>query len=366
MQGFCSFDQLEQSFQHKLNEKKHQQASEQLHQQAKSDLQHRLENFCTRLEQLKAAYEQNGLLDDDYETLKIRLGQYRHQLKFDLDELVHRLVELRQSGSAQSLTLIDAKCGSVLDPIEQLIEDRRQQQVQELAELTLNRQQREALQQQRQTKQAELMQLIAEQENFFEASLLAIDVYTAMPDLKAIGGLETVVDALLTKINACNQSDKLINLVGTPQQKLSQMYRKALEFRNGGSLSMPDRSGKPKKPNRSRPTDTLSTPDPYADLKGKVVIFGGHTATKNQVKERLSNVTLVWCTLEEGERATQQAAAQIATADLVILLTDDAKHKTTNIAETAAKRYGKKPIRFHREGQRSLVSYIALHLKFKT
>jgi Uncharacterized protein conserved in bacteria (DUF2325) len=365
MQGFCSFDQLEQAFQHKLNEKQHQQASEQLHQQAKSDLQHRLENFCTRLEQLKAAYEQNGLLDDDYETLKIRLGQYRHQLKFDLDDLVRRLVEIRQSDSVQSLTMIDGEFGSVLDPVEQLIEDRRQQQAQELAELNLNRQQREALQQQRQTKQAELMQLIAEQENFFEASLLAIDVYTAMPDLKAIGGLETVVDALLAKINACNQAEKIINLVGTPQQKLSQMYRKALEFRNGGSLSMPERSGKPKKPNRSRP-EAPSDPDPYADLKGKVVIFGGHTATKNQVKERLSNVTLVWCTLEEGERSAQQAAAQIATANLVILLTDDAKHKTTNIAETAAKRYGKKPVRFHREGQRSLVSYIALHLKFKT
>jgi Uncharacterized protein conserved in bacteria (DUF2325) len=357
MQGFCSFDQLEQEFRAKLNNKQQQLQAEQAKQQAEADLRQRLEDFCSRLEQLQAAYEQNGILDDDYAALKTRLRQYRHQLHIELGTLTKRLLALRAADQGQT--------GTRLDQVEQLIEDRRQEQAQEEQELHLNRQQRDDLQRQRHEGKVLLLQAIAEQDNFFEASLLAIDVYNAMPDLKAIGALETVVNALLAKINECSQTSKKIMLVGTPQQKLAQMYRKALEFQNGGTLFVPAKPGKARKPARAKAADSPAPPNPYVDLKGKVVIFGGHAATKKLVKESLPKVNLVWCTLEDGERATKQAAEQIATADLVILLTDDAKHKTTNIAETAAKRVGKKPIRCHKEGQRSLLSYIALHLKFK-
>ena len=362
MQGFCSFDQLEQVFQAKLNKRQQQWQSEQAEQQAAADIRLRLTDFCTRLEQLQSAYEQNGLLDDDYRTLKTRLRHYRYQLTAELGNLTERLLELRRSPVAPTHS---PKLATGLDLVEQLIEDRRQEQDREEQELNLNRQQREDLQQQRQGQQTRLMQLIAEQENFFEASLLAIDVYQAMADLKALGVLEAVVDALLAKINYCSQTTKKITLVGTPQQKLSQMYRKALEFQQGGSLFEPSPSGKAKKATRAKGSTRMDSPDPYVDLKGKVVIFGGHAATKKQVKQGLPKVDLIWCTLEDGERAAKQAAEQIATADLVILLTDDAKHKTTNIAEIAAKRVGKKPIRCHKEGQRSLISYIALHLKFR-
>jgi Uncharacterized protein conserved in bacteria (DUF2325) len=363
MQGFCSFDQLEQAFQAKLNKRQQQWQSEQAQQQAEADLRQRLKGFCRRLEQLQAAYEQNDLLDDDYAVLKTRLRQYRYQLNAELGTLTARLLELRRSADALPEP---AEPATGLDLVEQLIEDRRQEQDQEEQELNLNRQQREDRQRQRQGQKARLMQIIDEQDNFFEASLLAIDVYHAMPDLKALGYLETVVEALLAKINQCSQTTKKIMLVGTAQQKLSQMYRKALEFQNGGSLFAPTKSGPAKKPARAKSADRPTTPDPYIDLKGKVVIFGGHAATKKQVKQNLPKVDLVWCTLDDGERAAKQAAEQIATADLVILLTDDTKHKTTNIAETAAKRVGKKPIRCHKEGQRSLISYIALHLKFRT
>ncbi len=364
MQGFCSFDQLEQTFQAKLNKRQQQWQSDQAKQQAEADLRQRLTDFCHRLEQLQAAYEQNGLAaeEEDYALIKTRLRQYRYQLNAELGCLTERLLELRRSAVVASEQPNPA---TRLDLVEQLIEDRREEQVQEEQELNLNRQQREDLQRQRQAQQTHLLQVIAEQENFFEASLVAIDVYHAMPDLKALGVLESVVDALLAKINQCSQTTKKIMLVGTPQQKLSQMYRKALEFQNGGSLFEPTNTGKAKKPARAKAGNRVDTPDPYGDLKGKVVIFGGHAATKKQVKQNLPNVELVWCTLEDGERAAKQAAEQIATADLVILLTDDTKHKTTNIAETAAKKVGKKPIRCHKEGQRSLISYIALHLKFR-
>jgi Uncharacterized protein conserved in bacteria (DUF2325) len=362
MQGFCSFAQLEQSFQAKLNKRQQQWQSEQAKQQAEDDIRQRLTDFCNRLEQLQAAYEQNGLgdEDDDYGILKMRLRQYRYQLNAEVGELTERLLELRRSALPDQ-----PETTTSLDLVEQVIEDRRQAQDQEEQELHLNRQQREDRQRQRQERQVRLMQAIAEQENFFEVSLLAIDVYQAMADLKALGVLESVVDGLLAKINQCSQTTKKIRLVGTPQQKLAQMYRKALEFQNGGSLFGPTHADKAKKPPRAKGGNHVDPPNPYADLKGKVVIFGGHAATKKQVKQNLPKVDLIWCTLEDGERAAKQAAEQIATADLVILLTDDAKHKTTNIAETAAKRVGKKTMRCHKEGQRSLISYIALHLKFR-
>ena len=175
-----------------------------------------------------------------------------------------------------------------------------------------------------------------------------------------------MVNALLNKINDCNREGKAIVIAGTPEWKLSRMYEKATKLRhqqNPPHLTLVSGGGS----NRSRATvsddrDQNETPDPYADLTGKVVIFGGQNNVKVQVEEclRQSKVNLVWCTAEDGDQWAKQTESHIAQADLVVIITGrGTPHKQTISAKRVAKNCRKPMTQCDRaSGKDSLLDHI--------
>ncbi|NJO44093.1 MAG: DUF2325 domain-containing protein [Cyanobacteria bacterium CRU_2_1] len=188
----------------------------------------------------------------------------------------------------------------------------------------------------RQGLRADLVEMIAEQEDFFSATDASIAIRGYVHDLKAIGALEEIVDALITQINTHSEEGPVARLRGSHEQTLTFIYNKALENR-----SRVDRS--PDVQPRVRHRVSEKRPNPYGLLEGKVVIFGGHDRLETAVRNRLrdSNVTLVWCTAQAGPQIAEQAESHIVSADLVLVVTGYTSHKLTDKAVQASQRAGK-------------------------
>ncbi|MBC7822995.1 MAG: DUF2325 domain-containing protein [Candidatus Parcubacteria bacterium] len=346
MQSIDPFEQFVQSYE-----------SEIVKREACLEIQQKLEHFCKKLADLQKELQRvnTPAEDDRYQQLEARVRHYRYQLNYELPKLAENLLENRQAHPQETI-----------DWIGQIIEERRQQQAREEADTQLRRRDREELQRCRREKKRQLLATIAEQDDYYEASDLAIEIHYAKEDLKSLEALEEVVNALLNKINDCNREGKPIVIAGTPEWKLSRMYEKATKLRQQKHpplLTLVPSGGS----TRSRSTasddcDESDEPDPYADLSGKVVIFGGQNNVKVQVEEclRQSKVNLVWCTAEDGDQWAKQTESHIAQADLVMIITGrGTPHKQTINAKRAAKNLRKPLTQCDRaSGKDSLLEHI--------
>ncbi|HEY9640966.1 MAG TPA: DUF2325 domain-containing protein [Coleofasciculaceae cyanobacterium] len=183
---------------------------------------------------------------------------------------------------------------------------------------------------------ADLLEMISEQEDFFSATDASIAVRGYAHDLKAIGCLEEVVDALITQINDHSEEGPVARLRGSHEQTLTFIYNKALENR-----SRVERA--PDVQPRVRHRTSEKRPNPYGSLEGKVVIFGGHDRLETIIRNRLrdSEVDLIWCTAQAGPQIAGQAESHIQTADLILIITGYTSHKLTDKAVQAAQRAAK-------------------------
>jgi vacuolar-type H+-ATPase subunit I/STV1 len=188
----------------------------------------------------------------------------------------------------------------------------------------------------RQGLKADLMEMISEQTDFYSATDTSIAIRVHVHDLKAINSLEEVVDALILQINTHSEEGPVARLRGSHEQTLSFIYNKALENR-----ARVDRA--PDVQPRVRHRTSEKRPNPYSQLEGKVVIFGGHDRLETSVRNRLreANVNLVWCTAQAGPQLAEQAESHIHKADLVLIVTGYTSHKLTDKAMQAAQRAGK-------------------------
>jgi hypothetical protein len=188
----------------------------------------------------------------------------------------------------------------------------------------------------RQALKQDLLDMILEQEDFYSATDAAIAIRAYLHDLKAIGALEEVVDALIAQINLQSEEGPVARLRGSHEQTLTFIYNKALENR-----SRVERA--PDVQPRVRHRSSEKRPNPYGALAGKVVIFGGHDRLETAIRNRLrdTGVDLVWCTAQAGPQLAEQTESHIATADLVLIVTGYTSHKLTDKAIQAAQRLGK-------------------------
>ncbi|MDX2212716.1 MAG: DUF2325 domain-containing protein, partial [Oculatellaceae cyanobacterium bins.114] len=206
----------------------------------------------------------------------------------------------------------------------------------------------------------DLLDMVAEQTDFFSATDAAIAVRGYMNDLKAIGALEEVVEALINQINSNSEEGPVARLRGTHEQTLIFIYNKALENR-----ARVERSNEVQPKVRHRTSE--KRPNPYVNLEGKVVIFGGHDRLETAIRNRLrdSSVTLVWCTAQSGPQIAEQAESHISTADLILIITGYTSHKLTDKAMQAAQRCGKSPEMINTTGVIRVLEAIEYGLKTK-
>ncbi len=204
----------------------------------------------------------------------------------------------------------------------------------------------------------DLMEMILEQQDFYSATDAAVPVRSHLQDLKEIGALEEVVDALINQINAHSSEGPVAKLRGSHEQTLNFIYDKAME--NRSRVERP-----PNVQPRTRHRTSEKQPNPYTQLEGKVVVFGGHDRLETAVRNRLrdSNVTLVWCTAQSGLQIAEQGENHIYNADMVIVITGYASHALTEKAMQAAERAGITPEMINTTGMTRVLETIEYGLK---
>ncbi|NJL00337.1 MAG: DUF2325 domain-containing protein [Spirulinaceae cyanobacterium RM2_2_10] len=228
-------------------------------------------------------------------------------------------------------------------------------------ESLLNEQLNEHLVQWRQELKADLLETIAEQQDFFSATDAAVTVRDFVTDLQAINALEEVVEALIDRINALSDRGPVARLQYSHEQTLDFIYDKALENRSRASRPTEVRA-------RVRHRSHVKRPNPYGELSGKVVIFGGHDRLKTSVQNRLrcSEVDLSWCTAQDGLQMAQQIEARINSADLILIVTGYASHPLTEKAGQMAQKVGKTPQMINTTGMTRILEAIEYGLKVQS
>lgn len=228
-------------------------------------------------------------------------------------------------------------------------------------ERLLDERQSEQTRRWREELKADLLEMIGEQRDFFSATDAAIAIKGYVIDLKAIGALEEVVEALMLQINTHSKEGPVARLRDNNYElTLNFIYNKALENR-----SRVDRSADVQPRTRHRSSE--KQPKPYTSLAGKVVIFGGHDRLETAVRNRLrdSNVNLIWCTAQGGPQLAEQGESHVPTADLVLIITGYASHKLTDKAMQAMQRCGKTPQMINTTGMTRILEAIEYGLKAK-
>lgn len=303
-------DELENSIHDLLSLAKIELEEKRLQQQRETQVQQEISRIKQRLEPLLEQVETmlQQLAADDFSESATRL------------KLEEKAADLRQRLADAPLLAAQAIDRQMILNEERLLDER-------LAEQT-NRW--------RQALRIDLLEMITEQTDFFSATDASIAIRAYVHDLKAIGALEEVVDALIVQINTHSEEGPVARLRGSHEQTLSFIYNKALENR-----ARVDRA--PDVQPRIRHRSSEKRPNPYGLLEGKVVIFGGHDRLETAVRNRLrdAEVNLVWCTAQAGPQIAEQAETHVANADLVLVLTGYTSHKLTDKALQAAQRAGK-------------------------
>ncbi len=325
-------DQLETSVQDLLSAAKLELEAKRLEQQRDQHVQRAVSEIQKRLEPLLQEIEQ---ILHQFEGMSIEDSQTRSKLEEKAADLRRQLEE------APVLAAQIADRQLILNE-ERLLDERLLEQTNQW----------------RYELKADLLDMIAEQEDFYSATDAAIAIRAYIQDLKAINALEEVVDALILQINTHSKEGPVAKLRGSYEQTLNFIYDKALENRARVELS---RNVQP----RTRHRLSEKRPNPYNDLEGKIVVFGGHDRMANAVKNRLrdSDVNLIWCTVQDGLQMAQQIESHIANADLVLIITGYASHSLTEKAMQAAQRVGKSPEMINTTGMTKVLEAIEYNLK---
>jgi hypothetical protein len=207
---------------------------------------------------------------------------------------------------------------------------------------------------------ADLLEMIEEQHDFFSATDASIAVRGYANDLKAVGYLEEVVEALIDQINSHSEEGPVARLRGSHEQTLTFIYNKALENR-----SRVDRAPDVQPTTRHRKSE--KRPALYTDRGGKVLVFGGHDRLQTAVKNRLrdSAINLMWYTEQDGLQLAAQGESQIAGGDLIIIVTGYASHSLTERAIEACRRANKTYEIVNTTGMTRLLEVIESGLKAK-
>ncbi|HIK55069.1 MAG TPA: DUF2325 domain-containing protein [Synechococcales cyanobacterium M55_K2018_004] len=308
-----------------LEEKKLQQQRDEQIQQKIIEIQKRLKPLLEQTEQMLSQFDPNDFSDSvTRRKLEDKAAELRQKLE-DAPQLATQLVD-RQ----------------VILNEERLLDERLAEQAARW---------RHAL-------KDDILDMIREQQDFYSATDAAVAIRGYMADLKAIGALEEVVEALIAQINANSEEGPVARLRGTHEQTLNFIYNKALENR-----ARVERS--PDVQPRVRHRTSEKRPNPYAQLEGKVVIFGGHDRLETAVRNRLrdANVTLIWCTAQAGPQIAEQAESHISSADLILVMTGYTSHKLTEKALQAAERAGKSPEMINTTGVIRILEAIEYGLK---
>ncbi|NJK60192.1 MAG: DUF2325 domain-containing protein [Oscillatoriales cyanobacterium SM2_1_8] len=303
-------DNLEQSVERLLAQAREDLEKEKLRQQRERQIQEfveqiesRLQPLLTKVEAALATLDASGM--DNPKT--------RQQLEEKAAEIRQELAEApaKAQEHAEKQFLLQE---------DRLVEEREAQEVERW----------------RHQLKADLLEMIAEQTDFYSATDAAIAIKGHVSDLKAVGGLEEVVEALMHQINTNSETEgPVARLRGSHEQTLTFIYNKALENR-----SRVDRPPNVQPATRHRKSERK--PSLYTDLEGKVLVFGGHDRLESAVRNRLrdSTVYLVWATEQGGLQLAAQAESQIPSADLVLIVTGYASHSLTERAIESCKRCG--------------------------
>jgi hypothetical protein len=205
---------------------------------------------------------------------------------------------------------------------------------------------------------ADLLDMIYEQQDFFSATDAAIAIKPYVPDLKAINALEEVVEALMNQINRHSGEGPVAKLKGTYENTINFIYNKAME--NRSKVERPPNVQASVKHRKSEKRPVF-----YADLSGKVLVFGGHDRLHTAVKNRLrhSEVELVWYTEQDGLQMASQGESQVSSADLILIITGYASHSLTERAMEACRKANKSYEIVNTTGMTSVLQVIEAGLK---
>jgi hypothetical protein len=286
----------------------------------------KLEQEQKRLEQ-----QRNKQIEEIVEQIKSRLepllAKVENALKeFDLDEDSITRIKLQEQAEEIKRKLAEAPTWATTIADRQLI-------LQE--ERLLDEQLASQLYSWRQELKSDLLEMVREQKDFFSATDAAVAIKGYVNDLKAIGALEEVVEALIHQINLHSDEGPVAKLRGSHEQTLNFIYNKAMENR-----SRVDRAPDVQPSTRHRKSE--KRPSLYSDLSGKVVIYGGHDRLETAVRNRLrdSDVEIIWCTEQGGLHLAAQGESHIPTSDMVIIVTGYASHSLTEKAIDVCKKHG--------------------------
>ncbi len=331
---FSELDDLENSVQDLLSLARIELEEKRLQQQRDEQIQQEISRIKDRLEPLLAQVEAmlNQLTSEDFVDSVTR------------QKLAEKAADLRQKLENSSILAAQIIDRQMILNEERLLDERLTEQT--------NRW--------RQGLKADLLEMIAEQADFYSATDASIAVRGYIHDLKAIGALEEVVEALIQQINSNSEEGPVARLRGSHEQTLSFIYNKALENR-----ARVERA--PDVQPRVRHRSSEKRPNPYSALEGKVVIFGGHDRLETAIRNRLreADVDLIWCTAQAGPQIAGQAETHIATADLILIVTGYTSHKLTEKAAQAAQRAGKNVEMINTTGVVRVLEAIEYGLKSK-
>ncbi len=310
-----------------LQEQRLQQQRDAYVQKATEEIQQRLKPLLEKIETMLARYQHEGCPDTP---MRQKLEAQAADLRRQLEEAPILAAEVAD----RQLILSE----------ERLLEGREVEQI--------SRWQKSL--------RVDLLEMIAEQTDFYSATDAAIAVKGYLQDLKAIGALEEVVEALMDQINSHSEEGPVAKLRGSHEQTLNFIYNKALENR-----SRVERPPNVQPRVRHRPSE--KPPNPYDVLEGKVVIFGGHDRLATAVRNRLrsSKVELLWCTAQDGLQMAEQLENHIHSADLVLVVTGYASHALTEKAMQAAQRANITPEIINTTGMIRVLNAIEVGLKTK-
>jgi hypothetical protein len=293
------------------------------------------------------------------------VAEIEQRLKPLLEEVENTLKQISpddiSDSTRQKLEEKAADLRQKLDGAPALAQRMADQQMILNEERLLDERQARQLEEWRYQLKADLLEMIADQQDFYSATDAAVSIRSHVQDLKEIGALEEVVEALMAQINAYNNSERegpVAKLRGTYEQTLNFIYEKA----------MANRSRVERPPNvqpRTRHRTSEKQPNPYAQLEGKVVVFGGHDRLETAVRNRLrdSNVQLVWCSAQSGLQIAEQGENHIYNADMVIVITGYASHALTEKAMQAAEKAGITPEMINTTGMTRVLETIEYGLK---
>lgn len=327
-------DELEASVNDLLLVAKAEVEEKRIRQQREHQIQ---ENLAQIENRLKPLLEKIEIALKDFDDESYHKSEIKHKL-------IQKAADIKQQlADAPLLAAQQADRQAILQE-ERLLDERKTEQT--------NQWRREL--------RADLLEMISEQQDFFSATDAVIAIRGYLDDLKIINALDEVVEALIKQINQYSIEGAVAKLRGSYEQTLNFIYNKALENR-----SRVDRAPDVQPSVRHRKSE--KKPNPYADLQGKVVIFGGHDRLETAVKNRLrdTDVHLVWCTEQGGLQLAAQGENHIISSDLVIIVTGYASHSLTEKAMETCRRINKSPELVNTTGMIRLLEVIESGLKAK-